>query len=286
MFEILCATIGLTIGMIFMAIVLPGIRVLKEYERAVIYRFGRLVGIKGPGLCLILPGLNSMKVVDLRVVTQDISPQESMTKDNVTVRVNAVLYYKVTDPIKAVNEVKYYDLATSRGAQTTLRNVIGQNNLDDLLKNRDVINTRLRQIIDEMTDPWGIKVEQVEIKDLEVPTSMQRAMAKEAEAEREKRARLIKAQGELEATKTLKLAADEIVKNPATLELRRMQMITEVGMDQNTSTIFFIPSEFMAFAKTAGEFAKSLVPGKNDKKKTNSKKKSNLFSDDAMVDIG
>jgi regulator of protease activity HflC (stomatin/prohibitin superfamily) len=261
----ICATLGLTAGIATAtaAVVIPGIKVLKEYERAVVYRYGKLVGIKGPGLCWITPGINSMRVIDLRVRTEDIQPQESMTRDNVTVRVNAVLYYKVTDPIKAVNEVEGYDFATIRGAQTTLRNVIGQYKLDDLLKNREVINARLREIIDKLTDPWGIKVLEVEIMDLEIPSSMQRAMAKEAEAEREKRARLIKAQGELEATKKLKLAADEIIKNPAVLELRRMQMITEVGSDQNTSTIFFVP----------------IVP----KKKGNSKEE--LFSEDPMLEI-
>jgi regulator of protease activity HflC (stomatin/prohibitin superfamily) len=275
----ICATIGLTAGIATAAVVIPGIRVFKEYERAVIYRYGKLVGIKGPGLCWITPGINSMHVVDLRVRTEDIQPQESMTRDNVTVRVNAVLYYKVIDPIKAVNEVEGYDFATIRGAQTTLRNVIGQYKLDDLLKNRELINARLREIIDKLTDPWGIKVLAVEIMDLEIPTSMQRAMAKEAEAEREKRARLIKAQGELEATKKLKLAADEIIKNPAVLELRRMQMITEVGSDQNTSTIFFVPSEFVTFARSIGDLAKTLVP----KKKSNLEEE--LFSEDPMLEI-
>jgi regulator of protease activity HflC (stomatin/prohibitin superfamily) len=276
MIEVICGTIGLTAGVVTMSVILPGLRVLKEYERAVIYRHGKLTGIKGPGICWIIPGINSMRVVDLRVRTEDIQPQESMTRDNVTVSVNAVLYYKVTDPIKAVNEVANYDFATIRGAQTTLRNVIGQYKLDDLLKNRDIINSRLREIIDKMTDPWGIKVLAVEIMDLEIPTTMQRAIAQEAEAEREKRARLIKAQGELEATKKLAVAAEEIVKNPAILELRRMQMITEVGADQNTSTIFMVPSEFVTFAKSISDLSKSFLKG--NKKK--------LFSKDPLLEVG
>lgn len=279
MLEVIYATIALMGAMVLAVFVLPSIRVLKEYERAVIYKFGKLVGIKGPGLCLVIPGIKSMKVVDLRVRTEDIPPQESMTRDNVTVKVNAVLYYKVTDPVKAVNEVEYYDFATGRSAQTTLRNVIGQYTLDDLLKNRDMINKRLRQIIDEMTDPWGIKVLDVEIKDLEIPTTMQRAMAKEAEAEREKRARLIKAQGEMEATKKLRVAADEITKNPAVLELRRMQMVTEVGVDKNTTTIILMPSEFVTFARSIGDLAKAVIP----KKKGNEKEE--LFSDDPLLEI-
>jgi regulator of protease activity HflC (stomatin/prohibitin superfamily) len=259
---------------------MAGIRVVKEYERGVIFRIGRLIGAKGPGLFFVIPVLDRMRVIDLRVRTVDIPPQESMTRDNVTVRVNAVLYYKVSDPMKAVNEVENYQVAVSQAAQTTLRNVIGQYMLDDLLKNRDVVNNKLKGIIDEMSDPWGIKVVEVETKDLEIPTTMQRAMAKEAEAEREKRARLIKAQGELEATEKLKVAADDIVQNPAILELRRMQMITEVGIEQNTTTIILMPSEFVTFAKSIGDLAKAFLPG-NSKK--NNKE---LFSEDPMLEVG
>jgi regulator of protease activity HflC (stomatin/prohibitin superfamily) len=226
----------------------------------------------------VIPGFDSIKVVDLRVRTVDIEPQESMTRDNVTVRVNAVVYYKVMEPEKAVNVVEDYDFATSRGAQTTLRNVIGQYMLDDLLKNRNTINSRLRQIIDEMTDPWGIKVEQVEIKDLEIPTALQRAMAKEAEAEREKRARLIRAQGELEASKKGKAAADEICENPAVLELRRMQMVTEIGVDQNTTTVVLMPTEFVTFAQSITDLTKTISPKKNNDNK--------LFVEDPMLEVG
>ncbi len=278
MLGIICGSLTLVIIFLLVVILLAGIRVVKEYERGVIFRIGRLHGAKGPGLFFVIPVLDRMRVIDLRVRTVDIPPQESMTRDNVTVRVNAVLYYKVADPLKAVNEVENYQVAVSQAAQTTLRNVIGQYMLDDLLKNRDVVNSKLRGIIDEMSDPWGIKVVEVETKDLEIPASMQRAMAKEAEAEREKRARLIKAQGELEATEKLKVAADDIVQNPAILELRRMQMITEVGIEQNTTTIILMPSEFVTFAKSIGDLAKAVLP----KKKGNDKE---LFSDDPMLEV-
>jgi regulator of protease activity HflC (stomatin/prohibitin superfamily) len=280
MIEILCGTIGFMFVLLLIVIVLAGIRVVKEYERGVIFRLGRLIGAKGPGLFFVIPVLDRMRVIDLRIRTVDIPPQESMTRDNVTVRVNAVLYYKVSDPLKAVNDVENYAVATSQGAQTTLRNVIGQYMLDDLLKNRDVVNGRLKAIIDEMSDPWGIKVVEVETKDLEIPSTMQRAMAKEAEAEREKRARIIKAEGELEATKKLSFAADDILKNPAILELRRMQMITEVGVEQNTTTIILMPSEFITFAKSISDLSETFLKG--NKKKNNKK----LFSEDPMLEVG
>jgi regulator of protease activity HflC (stomatin/prohibitin superfamily) len=278
MWEIVCGTLGIVILFIIIGVILACVRVVKEYERGVIFRLGRLIGAKGPGWFFVIPALDNMKVIDLRVRTVDVPPQESMTRDNVTVKVNAVLYYKVTDPVKAVNEVESYQMAVSQGAQTTLRNVIGQYMLDDLLKNRDIVNGKLKVIIDEMSDPWGIKVVEVETKDLEIPTTMQRAMAKEAEAEREKRARLIKAQGELEATEKLRVAADDIVQNPAILELRRMQMITEVGIEQNTTTIILMPSEFVTFAKSIGDLAKQLAPGKGNNSK--------LFQDDPLLEIG
>jgi regulator of protease activity HflC (stomatin/prohibitin superfamily) len=282
MWEILCGTVGFIILLLIAGIVISGIRVVKEYERGVIFRIGRLIGAKGPGLFFVIPVLDRMRVIDLRVRTVDVPPQESMTRDNVTVRVNAVLYYKVGDPLKAVNEVENYGVAVSQAAQTTLRNVIGQYMLDDLLRKRDMVNKRLKDIIDEMSDPWGIKVVEVETKDLEIPVSMQRAMAKEAEAEREKRARLIKAQGELEATEKLRVAADDIVKNPAILELRRMQMITEVGIEQNTTTIILMPSEFVTFARSITDLSKALAP---KKKKGNSKDDEELFSDDPMLEV-
>jgi regulator of protease activity HflC (stomatin/prohibitin superfamily) len=278
MLGIICGSLSLVIIFLLVVIVLISIRVVKEYQRGVIFRIGRLHGAKGPGLFFVIPLLDRMRVIDLRVRTVDIPPQESMTRDNVTVRVNAVLYYKVADPLKAVNEVENYQVAVSQAAQTTLRNVIGQYMLDDLLKNRDIVNGKLKVIIDEMSDPWGIKVVEVETKDLEIPTTMQRAMAKEAEAEREKRARLIKAQGELEATEKLRVAADDIVQNPAILELRRMQMITEVGIEQNTTTIILMPSEFVTFAKSIGDLAKQLAPGKGNNSK--------LFQDDPLLEIG
>jgi regulator of protease activity HflC (stomatin/prohibitin superfamily) len=279
MLGIICGSLTLVIIFLLVVLLLTSIRVVKEYQRGVIFRIGRLHGAKGPGLFFVIPVLDRMRVIDLRVRTVDVPPQESMTRDNVTVRVNAVLYYKVADPLKAVNEVENYQVAVSQAAQTTLRNVIGQYMLDDLLKNRDVVNGKLKIIIDEMSDPWGIKVVEVETKDLEIPSTMQRAMAKEAEAEREKRARIIKAEGELEATKKLSIAADDILKNPAILELRRMQMITEVGVEQNTTTIILMPSEFVTFAKSIGDLAEAVLP----KKKGNDKE---LFSDDPMLEVG
>jgi regulator of protease activity HflC (stomatin/prohibitin superfamily) len=292
MWEILCGTVGFIIILLILAVVIAGIRVVKEYERGVIFRLGRLIGAKGPGLFFVIPVLDKMRVIDLRVRTVDVPPQESMTRDNVTVRVNAVLYYKVADPLKAVNEVENYGVAVGQAAQTTLRNVIGQYMLDDLLRNRDVVNGRLKAIIDEMSDPWGIKVVEVETKDLEIPVSMQRAMAKEAEAEREKRARVIKAQGELEATAKLRGAAEDIVRNPAILELRRMQMITEVGIEQNTTTIILMPSEFITFAKSITDLSKAFTPeimkkkGKSKKsKKSKDDDEEELFSDDPMLEV-
>ena len=184
----------------------------------------------------------------------DIEPQEAITKDSVTVRVNAVLYYKVSDPKKAVIQVTDFRNAINQAALTTLRNIIGQNELDDLLKERDRINETLRAIIDEVSDPWGIAVEMVEIKAVEIPTGMQRAMAREAEAQREKRARLIKAEAEKSASHMLSEASEEISKNPAALELRRMQMISEVGAEQNTTTIILIPSDFVRLAESVSKF--------------------------------
>ena len=240
------------ITMLIMIIAL-GLRVVKEYERAVIFRLGRLIGIKGPGMFYIIPFIDSMVKVDLRTVTEDVPKQEVITSDNIPIEVNAVLYYNVSDPMAAINDVEHYKFAIAQGAQTTVRNVIGQHSLDELLINRDLINLMIRKIIDEMSDPWGIKVTAVEIKDVNLPIDMQRAMAKEAEAERERRARIIKAEGELAATKKLREAAIDIQENPSILELRRMQMVSEVGVENNTTTIVIIPSEFVSMAKSIGE---------------------------------
>ncbi len=271
--DLVCWFFIIMVLIIILLIILSGIRVVKEYERGVIFRLGKFEGVKGPGLFYILPIFDSMQKVDLRVVTVDVPPQEAITKDNVTVKVNAVLYYKVSSPKIAIIEVENYKLAISQAAQTTVRSIIGQYTLDDLLKNRDAVNQRLCKIIDDMSDPWGIKVTSVETKDLIIPESMQRAMAKEAEAEREKRSRLIKAEAEFESASKLGMAAEEISKNPAVLELRRLQMISEVGIEQNTTTIILMPSEFITFAKSISEAAKEFA------RKTNVGGKKSLKSD-------
>jgi len=236
------------IGMITI-FVLSGLRMDREYQRGVIFRLGRFLGVRGPGLYWVVPGIDQKIQIDIRTATVDIESQETVTRDSVTIRVNAVLYYKVADPAKAIITVKDYPSATYQAALTTLRNVIGQHILDEVLRDRDKINKAVRDIVDEITDPWGLKVELVEMKDVEIPQTMQRAMAKEAEAVREKRSRLIKAEAEQEASLKLTEAAQHIAENPSALELRRMQMISEVGVEQNTTTIILMPSDFVTMAK-------------------------------------
>jgi regulator of protease activity HflC (stomatin/prohibitin superfamily) len=228
-----------------LGVLFQGIRVVREYERGVIFRLGRLNGIKGPGMYWIMPVVDQKMKVDIRTKTVDIAPQETVTADSVTIKVNAVLYYRILDAAKAINRVEDYRSAVYQTAMTTLRNVVGQNILDDVLQNRDKINITVQQIVDEITEPWGIEIERVEMKDVEFPTSMQRAMAKEAEAVREKRARIIKAAAEQEASFKLAEAALKIAENPAALELRRLQMLTEIGVEHNTSTIVMIPSDII-----------------------------------------
>lgn len=228
-----------------LGVLFQGIRVDREYERGVIFRLGRLNGIKGPGIYWIMPVVDQKMKVDIRTKTVDIAPQETVTADSVTIKVNAVLYYRILDAAKAINRVEDYRSAVYQTAMTTLRNVVGQNILDDVLQNRDKINVTVQQIVDEITEPWGIEIERVEMKDVEIPTSMQRAMAKEAEAVREKRARIIKAAAEQEASFKLAEAALKIAENPAALELRRLQMLTEIGVEHNTSTIVMIPSDII-----------------------------------------
>jgi len=238
---------------VVVVIVLAGLRMDREYQRGVIFRLGRFSSVKGPGLYWIIPLIDQKVRIDVRTSTVDIESQETVTRDSVTIRVNAVLYYRIQDPAKAVITIKDYSTAVYQAALTTLRNVIGQHNLDEVLKSRDKINEALRTIVDEITDPWGLKVELVEMKDVEIPPTMQRAMAKEAEAVREKRARLIKAEAEQEASLKLTAAASEIAHNPRALELRRMQMISEVGMEHNTTTIILMPSDFVVLAKALTE---------------------------------
>jgi regulator of protease activity HflC (stomatin/prohibitin superfamily) len=222
------------------------VRVVQEYERGVIFRLGRLVGARGPGLIFLIPGVERMKKVDLRVITLDVPSQEAITRDNVTVKVNAVIYFMVVDPENAIVKVLDFIRATSLIAQTTLRSVLGQSDLDQLLSERDQINLRLQQIIGEQTDVWGIKVTAVEVRDLELPQSMQRAMARQAEAEREKRAKVIHAQGEFEAAQQLAAAAAVIGSQPATLQLRYLQTLTEIAVEKNSTIIFPLPMDLLA----------------------------------------
>jgi regulator of protease activity HflC (stomatin/prohibitin superfamily) len=235
---------------------LSGLRIANQYQRAVVLRLGRYQAIRGPGLYWIIPVLEWQFMVDLRTVTAAVEQQETITKDNVPVKINAVVWYRIFDPKKAILEVKSVDHAVIQVALTTLRTGIGQYTLDDVLKEQDTVSTTIGEKIDAVTEPWGVKVERVEMKNVEIPESMQRAIAQEAEALREKRARLIKAQAELEAAEQLRRASEIIMQNPAGLELRRMQMITEVGAEQNSMTIIMMPSEFVAMAHGIGEMAK------------------------------
>jgi regulator of protease activity HflC (stomatin/prohibitin superfamily) len=221
------------------------VRIVQEYERGVIFRLGRLIGAKGPGLFLIIPIIDRMLKVDLRVVTLDVPSQEVITKDNVTVKVNAVVFFRVVDPSAAIVQVEDFRRATWNISQTTLRNVVGQSELDDLLANREEINHKLQQIIDETTEPWGVKVTIVEVKDVELPQSMQRAMAKQAEAEREKRAKIVHAEGEKSAAKTLAEAANVMSVNPVSVQLRYLQTLTEISVEKNSTIIFPVPVDLL-----------------------------------------
>ncbi|MDD4923319.1 MAG: slipin family protein [Dehalococcoidales bacterium] len=222
------------------------VRVVSEYERGVIFRLGRLIGAKGPGLFFIIPLVDRMVKVDLRVVTMDVPSQEVITKDNVTVRVNAVIYFRVVDPEASVVKVLDHIRATSQISQTTLRNVLGQSELDELLANREKLNQTLQAIIDEHTDPWGIKVSTVEIKEVELPESMRRSMAAQAEAERERRAKIIHAEGEFQASEKLAEAAVIIAREPVTLQLRYLQTLTEIASEKNSTLIFPIPIDLIS----------------------------------------
>ena len=221
------------------------IKILSEFERGVIFRLGRLLAVKGPGLIILIPGIDRMVKVSLRTVVLDVPPQDVITKDNVSVKVNAVVYFRVLHPDKAIISVENYIYATSQLAQTTLRSILGQFELDDLLAKRDKINLELQQIIDEHTDPWGIKIATVEVKQIDLPLEMQRAMAKQAEAERERRAKVVHAEGELQASQKLGEAAAIINKNPIALQLRYLQTLTEIASENNSTTIFPLPMELL-----------------------------------------
>jgi regulator of protease activity HflC (stomatin/prohibitin superfamily) len=221
------------------------IKILREYERGVIFRLGRLVGIKGPGIIILIPLVDRMVKISLRTIVMDVPPQDIITKDNVSVKVNAVIYFRVLGADKAVVEVENFMFATSQLSQTTLRSVLGQAELDELLSERDKINLKLQQIIDSHTDPWGIKVSMVEVKHIDLPQEMQRAMAKQAEAERERRAKIIAAEGEFQAATKLGDAAEIISKNPSTLQLRYLQTLVEISGESKSSTIIPLPIDLL-----------------------------------------
>jgi regulator of protease activity HflC (stomatin/prohibitin superfamily) len=236
----------ITFLIIIIAAIISGVKVLKEYERGVVFRLGRMVGARGPGLVYIIPGIEKMVKMDLRTVTMDIPPQDVITRDNVSVKVNAVLYFRVLDPNLAVREVENYLFATSQLAQVTLRSVCGQGELDELLAEREKINTRIQDILDKQTDPWGIKVVLVELKHIDLPQEMQRAMAKQAEAERERRAKVIHAEGEFQASQKLLDAAEVMSKQPMALQLRFLQSLVEIASEKNSTTIFPVPIDLLA----------------------------------------
>lgn len=242
---------GLPSGFFFLFIFIiilaaSAIKILREYERGVIFRLGRLIGAKGPGIIFIIPGVDKLLRISLRLVTLDIPPQDVITRDNISIKVNAVVYFRVLDPNKAVVEVENYLYATSQLAQTTLRSVVGQADLDELLSQRDKINLKLQDILDKHTEPWGIKVSLVETKQVDLPENMQRAIAKQAEAEREKRAKIIHAEGEYQAAEKLTQAANVISVNPTALQLRFLQTLSEIATEKNSTTIFPVPIDIIS----------------------------------------
>jgi regulator of protease activity HflC (stomatin/prohibitin superfamily) len=239
------AIILVIIAIFVVSLILSAIKIVKEYERGVIFRLGRVQGgPKGPGLFLLFPMVDKMVKIDLRTITMDVPPQDVITRDNVPARVNAVVYFRVVDPNKSVIEVENHVLATSQISQTTLRSVLGQKDLDDLLTNREQINEELQNIIDEQTDPWGIKVSVVEVKDVEIPSQMQRAMARQAESERERRAKIIAAEGEYQASERLRQAADRL-ESPTALQLRLFQTMGEIAVNQNSTIILPVPVDLL-----------------------------------------
>lgn len=246
-----------TIVIVLLGLIILGnaVRILREYERGVIFRLGRMVGVKGPGLILLIPIIDKMVKVSLRTVVMDVPPQDIITQDNVSVKVNAVVYFRVLYPNKAVVEVENFMFATSQISQTTLRSVLGQSELDDLLSQRDKINQKLQQIIDSHTDPWGIKVSNVEVKQIDLPQEMQRAMARQAEAERERRSKVISAEGEFQASQRLADAARVLAEQPSAITLRYLQTLREIAVENNSTTIFPVPIDLIQ------PFFKSLAAG-------------------------
>jgi regulator of protease activity HflC (stomatin/prohibitin superfamily) len=242
-----------------LALLIKSLQVANQYERSVVFRLGKFNRTAGPGLYFVWPFIEWLTKLDLRTITADVEQQEGITRDNVPIKVDAVIWYRIVDPERAVMEVKNVSNAVEQVSLTTLRTVLGQHTLDDILKAQDTLAEVMQKSIDSVTEPWGVKVELVQMKNVEIPPSMQRAMAQEAEALREKRARLIKAEAELDAAEQLRRAAEVIMQNPAGLELRRMQMITEVGAEQNTMTIVMMPSEFVAMARGIADAAKIIA---------------------------
>ena len=237
----------IVIAIFFGAIIIfNAIRILPEYERGVIFRLGRMIGVKGPGIIILIPIIDRMTKVSLRTVVMDVSPQDIITRDNVSIKVNAVLYFRVVEPGKAIIEVENFLFATSQLSQTTLRSILGQSALDELLSERDKINADLQKIIDQHTEPWGIKVSNVEVKQIDLPVEMQRAMARQAEAERERRAKVIHAEGEFQASQRLAEAATVIEVHPIALQLRYLQTLTEIASEKNSTTIFPVPIDLIA----------------------------------------
>ncbi|MEC4676624.1 MAG: slipin family protein [Nitrospirota bacterium] len=230
---------------IVLSLLWSSIKILKEYERGVVFRLGRIIALKGPGLIIIIPGIDKLVKVSLRTVTMDVPSQDVITKDNITVKVNAVVYFRPIDPVRAITEVEDFYYATSQIAQTTLRSILGQSQLDDLLSKRDELNAELQKVIDFQTEPWGVKVTTVEVKNVDLPSEMQRAIAKQAEAERERRAKIIHAEGEFQASKTLAKAAAVISEQPIALQLRYLQTLTEIATEKSSTILFPIPIDLL-----------------------------------------
>jgi regulator of protease activity HflC (stomatin/prohibitin superfamily) len=281
-------TIVIVIVAIFVvSIVLSAVKVVKEYERGVIFRLGRVQGgPKGPGLFLLVPVVDRMVKIDLRTITMDVPPQEVITRDNVPARVTAVIYFRVVDPNRSVIEVENHVLATSQIAQTTLRSILGQKNLDDLLTNREEINEELQKIIDEQTEPWGIKVSVVEVKDVEIPSQMQRAMARQAESERERRAKIIAAEGEFQASERLRQAADRL-ESPTALQLRLFQTMGEIATEQNSTIILPIPLDlFKPFLESQnGSYGQGVGAARRDEEEKEAGHRSKEAAGDAAREM-
>ena len=260
------AGVGVVI-VIFVVFLMSSLKVLNEYERGVVFRLGRLTPYRGPGIIVLIPILERMVRIDLRTVPLEIPPQDVITRDNVTVKVSAVLYFRVIDPSRAVTEVNNYLFATLQLAQTTLRSVGGQSELDDLLSQRDKLNARIQEVVDAQTEPWGIKVTLIEIKNIDLPQDMQRAIAAQAEAERERRAKVIAAEGEFQAAQRLSEAADIMSKNPITLQLRYLQTLAEIATEHNSTTVFPLPIDlFEPFLRMKQMMAPSAPAGAGDNK--------------------